>query len=72
MEVKTCRQCGEIKPLSQFRKYYGGRKGTYKMCKVCERVNSREKYLFAKGDSLRQEEKVELKKIQLADIFQLL
>jgi len=63
MEVKTCKQCGEIKPLAQFRKYYGGRKGTYKMCKSCERVNSREKYLRAKGECMNWSEETELRKI---------
>ena len=63
MEVKTCKQCGEIKPISQFRRYYGGRKGTYKMCKDCERINSREKYLVAKGESMNWEEEAELDKI---------
>lgn len=63
MEVKTCRQCGELKPIAQFRKYYGGRKGTYKMCKACERINSREKYLRAKGESMDWDEEAELRKI---------
>ena len=63
MEVKTCKQCGEIKPITQFRKYYGGRKGTYTMCKDCERVNSREKYLSAKGDKRDNDEDIELSKI---------
>lgn len=62
MDVKTCKQCGELKPISQFRKYYGGRKGTYKMCKGCERVNSREKYLAGKVD-LSDAEREELSKI---------
>lgn len=62
MEVKTCKQCGEIKPLTQFRKYYGGRKGTYTICKGCERINSREKYLSAK-EELKPEEVQELAKI---------
>lgn len=63
MEVKTCKQCGEIKPLAQFRKYYGGRKGTYKVCKSCERINSREKYLRAKGENMTPYEEDELSKI---------
>lgn len=63
MEVKTCKQCGEIKPIAQFRKYYGGRKGTYKVCKACERINSREKYLRAKGDCMNWDEEAELDKI---------
>ena len=63
MDVKTCKQCGELKPISQFRRYYGGRKGTYTMCKQCERINSREKYLVAKGESISQQEATELDKI---------
>lgn len=63
MDVKTCKQCGELKPINQFRRYYGGRKGTYKMCKQCERINSREKYLTAKGESMNWEEEAELDRI---------
>lgn len=63
MDVKTCKQCGELKPISQFRKYYGGRKGTYTMCKACERINSREKYLTAKGKMMTIDEEAELSKI---------
>jgi hypothetical protein len=48
MATKTCKQCGESKPIEQFRKYYGGRKGNYNTCKVCEKINSREKYLVSK------------------------
>lgn len=50
MNTKICKQCGELKPIDQFRKYYGGRKGTYKTCKLCEKINARCKYLRAKGD----------------------
>ena len=63
MDVKTCKQCGEIKPITQFRKYYGGRKGTYTMCMQCERINSREKYLSAKGENMNHAEEEELSKI---------
>lgn len=62
MDVKTCKQCGELKPISQFRQYYGGRRGTYKMCKGCERINSREKYLSSK-EIRSTEEEAELAKI---------
>lgn len=62
MNAKTCKQCGELKPISQFRQYYGGRKGTYTMCRQCERINSREKYLTAKLE-LDDAERVELDKI---------
>lgn len=63
MDTKICKQCGEMKPVSQFRKYYGGRKGTYKTCKMCEKINSRAKYLMNKGDACSDAEVIELKKI---------
>lgn len=62
MNVKTCKQCGKLKPIEQYRKYYGGRKGTYTTCKLCEKINAREKYLRNK-DSLSQVETEELNKI---------
>jgi hypothetical protein len=65
MEVKQCRQCGEMKPLEQFRKYYGGRKGTYTICRSCEKINSRAKYLRAKGESINYEEESELYRIEM-------
>lgn len=45
MNAKNCKQCGELKPIEQFRKYYGGRKGHYNTCKLCEKINARYKYL---------------------------
>jgi hypothetical protein len=62
MRTKTCKQCGEIKPIVQFRTYYGGRKGTYSTCKACETINSRVKYLTNKS-ILSNEEQDELDKI---------
>lgn len=47
METKICKQCGEIKPLTQFRQYYKG-KGFYTICKSCESINTRAKYLNGK------------------------
>ena len=63
--TKICKQCGELKPIDQFRKYYGGRKGTYKICKFCEKINSREKYLRRKenNDTIADAERIELEKI---------
>lgn len=46
--MKSCRQCGDLKPLEQYRSYYNGRKGTYTVCLDCERINSRHKYLARK------------------------
>ena len=63
MNAKTCKQCGELKPISQYRQYYGGRRGTYTMCKDCERINSREKYLTSKGDARTEAEEAELRQI---------
>lgn len=62
-KLKKCKQCGYMKSLDQFRKYYGGRTGTYKTCKTCEKINSRMKYLKAKGDNLTKDESDELDKI---------
>lgn len=64
MEAKVCKQCGELKPIDAFRKYYGGRKGCYTVCKMCERINSRAKYLVAKGQKCTDSEVEELNKIQ--------
>lgn len=63
MNSKVCKQCGELKPIEQFRKYYGGRKGTYTTCKLCEKINSRAKYLSAKGETATADEFAELTKI---------
>lgn len=49
MDTKTCSRCGVDKPLDNFRSYYGGRKGTYKYCKECERIESRRRYLVGLG-----------------------
>lgn len=62
MDTKVCRQCGDVKPLEQFRKYYGGRQGTYTLCMSCERINSRVKYL-EKKPARSQAEEAELAKI---------
>lgn len=61
-KFKQCKQCGEIKPQEQYRKYYGGRKGTYNTCKLCEKINSREKYLVGKAEPTEKEQS-ELDKI---------
>lgn len=63
METKQCKQCGEIKPIEQFRQYYGGRKGTYTVCKMCEKINSRAKYIERKGETVTSAESEELNKI---------
>ena len=62
-QCKQCKQCGSILPLSSFRKYYGGRDGTYTKCKTCEKINSREKYLRKKGSACKNYELDELEKI---------
>lgn len=65
MLTKTCRQCGKVKPIEQFRNYYGGRKGTYTTCLACESINARAKYLRNKGTTISEEEQAELDKIEL-------
>lgn len=63
MDAKQCRQCGEIRPISEFRRYYGGLNGTYTKCKQCEKLNSRVKYLERKGDKATEADKAELAKL---------
>lgn len=67
MDTKICKQCGKLKPLSNFRHYYGGRQGTYKTCLDCERINTREKYLRRKldEDRISAKEKEELDSIHV-------
>ena len=62
MGTKQCRQCGEVLPVDNFRKYYGGT-GRYTICRSCERINSRAKYLTKKGDKASEADKAELGKI---------
>lgn len=61
--TRNCKQCGKLKPIEQFRPYYGGRKGHYKTCKACEKINSRVKYLEGKGDEIDYREEAELDKL---------
>lgn len=65
MDTKVCKQCGKRKPIDQYRKYYGGRKGSYTMCKTCEKINARAKYLVNKGDNKTAAEYEELHKINM-------
>ena len=58
-----CKQCGEVLPISSYRQYYHG-DGHYKVCRNCEKVNSRAKYLKRKGDKATPAEKNELAKIE--------
>lgn len=62
MLTKVCKQCGALKPTAQYRQYYGGRKGYYTTCRLCEKINSREKYLNSK-ETLTPQEQEELQKI---------
>lgn len=54
-DFKQCKQCGKMLPTSMFRKYYGGRKGSYKYCLTCEKINNREKYLMKKATFTAEE-----------------
>lgn len=62
-QMQTCKRCGEVKPLSQFRKYYGNRKGHYTYCLECERIETRRKYLAGKK-LLTPDELYELQSIE--------
>ncbi len=63
VDTKKCRQCGEIKPSKDFRPYYGGKSGSYSICRTCEKINSRAKYLNKKGDKRTEADETELAKI---------
>ena len=63
MESKLCRSCGVDKPLSDFRHYYGGRKGHYSICRQCESIDTRRKYLMRKS-ALTDAERRDLENIQ--------
>ncbi len=56
--MKRCKQCGIVRPPQLYRKYYN-RKGYYKICKHCESINSRARYL-EKKDSLTDKEQRDL------------
>lgn len=64
METKICSRCGETRPISMFRKYYGERKGeqrsTYKFCKVCESIEARRKYIVGLGERASEDQQREL------------
>jgi len=65
--VRKCKQCGEVKQLSSdfFRPYYGeNAKGFYRVCKTCERINNRYKYLTGKGNAATQADLEEIKRIE--------
>lgn len=65
--VRTCKQCGEVKQLneSNFRPYYGdSARGYYRVCKTCESINNRYKYLKGKGDAATCADVDEISKIE--------
>ena len=66
-EVRRCKQCGEVKQLSSkfFRPYYGkNASGFYRVCRTCERINNRYKYLIRKGDAATEAELEEIARIE--------
>lgn len=66
-KVRKCKQCGEVKQLSSkfFRPYYGeNAKGFYRVCKTCESINNRYKYLTGKGDAATPADLEEIKCIE--------
>lgn len=64
--IKRCRQCGDVKSLSCFRPYYNRKSGHYSICKDCEKVNTRYRYLYCKGkdNDLNEDEQKQLDLIQ--------
>src|SRR5690606_12083417 len=65
--VRKCKQCGEVKQLSKdfFRPYYGkNAKGFYRVCRTCESINNRYKYLTGKGDAATPADLEEIARIE--------
>ena len=65
--VRKCKQCGEVKQLSKdfFRPYYGkNAKGFYRVCRTCESINNRYKYLTGKGEAATQADLEEIARIE--------
>lgn len=65
MDTYVCKSCGQEQPVDNYRKYYGGRRGRYRHCKSCEKLEMRRKYLIRRGDAATQEQLEELSKINL-------
>ena len=63
--LRQCKQCGKVKNVKEFRQYYKG-KGNYTTCSLCEKINSRCKYLRnkQKNSFLNVTEMQELTKIE--------
>lgn len=62
METKVCCRCGVEKPISEYRHYYGGKKGYYGYCKQCERLETRRRYLVGMTE-LSVDQRAELEAI---------
>jgi len=65
--MRRCKQCGEVKQLTSdfFRPYYGeNARGFYRVCKTCERINNRYKYLTGKGDAATQADLEDIARIE--------
>lgn len=63
--MKTCSRCGKTLPLGNFRNYYVGKRGHYKYCKDCERIEGRRRYLLSLEDEITIEQIQELEKINM-------
>lgn len=71
--IIVCKQCGDAKAATDenYRRYYGNRKGRYKLCKVCESLNARYRYLTAKPDPTEAETVEQAKIAALYDLLKL-
>lgn len=55
LQEKTCRKCGETKPLPSFSRHPSCKFGRTNECKVCEREYSRAKYRRKRDQILRKQ-----------------
>lgn len=61
-EIRKCKQCGNVKSLSQYRKYINS-ESRYRYCLECEKINTRRKYL-TKKPNITEAEQEELQQIE--------
>lgn len=52
VEVKTCRDCGSSKPLSEFNAHSGSKDGRHYYCRACHAIRGRRNYEKRKADQL--------------------
>lgn len=55
--MRECKQCGGLKKLTEYNKYYNRPTGRRRVCKSCMSTNNRYKYLNGKEELTKKEQK---------------